>query len=787
AQFHVREFFLINWTAVPGAHHYVLEADDEPSFSYPLTLTTDPLKFGTSFRAGWGNALNVFYRVVAVSADGVRGLPSPTLSVQITNAAPVPPPPVLRAPTGGASVTWPFTLDWTDTADPQVAGYDVDIDNEPNFLGTVGVLFVQGVTRSDYMVVPDPALGGSNIFPPGTYFWRVRGVHGDVVGPWSAGASFTVAPLPATPPGLAIFHIITEPGSVSGGNSTQARVTLNMPAPPGGALVNIATDLPHAQTASSVVVPAGKPDATASPILTIPVPGATIGTVRAAYGLGWQENSLGLWPILWGVSLSNEGVVGGASVLGTVTLLNPAPAGGVEVALVNNDSDLISLPATVVIPAGGTGATFDVLTAPVALPTRVPIDSGTAFEGYHAPSTGLTLLPAGSPAPPPSLSSLTLASAQILGEGSTMGTVTLTSPAPAGGANVRLSGSMEGQVVTPPGVIVPAGSVSADFSITVPQVNAPRYVLIQASYGTTGGNQAKLLEVDPGLPGASVLFAFGVNQTNGGLIGGTSTRGTVSTVMLAPAGGGAVALTSDSPSVVQVPPTVAIPAGNSANSFTITTSPVVVGTTVRVDATAGGVTKSQFINVGPDPNAPPLLSSVTLAAASVTGGTSVAGTVLLSGAAPAGGVSVTLATSNLVAKPQPVVLVPAGSSSASFTVTTSAVSTNTPVTITASFGATARTASLTVLAGAAPPPPAPGTPGTPSLVSPADRATVSQPILFDWSDTANAATYLIQISASNNFSPITSSQTVSVSQATITGLPAQQLFWRVRAINSAGT
>src|SRR5262249_45888434 len=162
--------------------------------------------------------------------------------------------------------------------------------------------------------------------------------------------------------------------------------------------------------------------------------------------------------------------------------------------------------------------------------------------------------------------------------------------------------------------------------------------------------------------------------------------------------------------------TVAIPAGNSANSFTITTSPVVVGTTVRVDATAGGVTKSQFINVGPDPNAPPLLSSVTLAAASVSGGTSVAGTVLLSGAAPARarGVPGTLAPSNRVAKPHPLARVPAGPTSASFTVPPRAVSTNAPVTITASFGATARTASLTVLAGAAPPPPAPGTPGTPS-------------------------------------------------------------------------
>src|SRR5262249_23623793 len=148
----------------------------------------------------------------------------------------------------------------------------------------------------------------------------------------------------------------------------------------------------------------GKTDATVSPITTIPVSGAVVGDVVAAYGLGWQQSSLGLWPILWGVALDHEGVVGGGAVLGTVTLLNPAPPGGVVVTLVDNDRDLITLPPSVVIPAGGTGATFTVLTAPVSVPTRVTMDSGTAFETYHAPGTGLTLLPAGSAPPAPSLS-----------------------------------------------------------------------------------------------------------------------------------------------------------------------------------------------------------------------------------------------------------------------------------------------------------------------------------------------------------------------------------------------
>src|SRR5262245_4137516 len=740
------------------------------------------MQFGTTFRAGWGNAIpNIYYRIVAVSADGVRSLPSPTLTVHITNAAPVPPPPTPLSPVGGAAISLPFTFDWTDTANPQITGYDLDIDNEPNFLGTVGVLLVQGVSRSDYMVVPDPLVEGINHFPPGTYFWRVRAIHGDVAGPWSAGASFTVVASRPTPPGLELFSLTAEPSSANGGNPTQARVTLNMPAPPGGALIRIASDFPHAQTPTSVVIPEGKTDATISPITTVPVPGATVGTIRAAYGTGWQQSSLGLFPILWGLSLSEESVVGGATVLGTATLLNPAPPGGVEVTLVNGDSKVMALPPSVFIPAGGTAATFDVVTAPVTVPTRVTIDAGTGFEGYRAPGAGLTLLPPGSPPAPPSLSALTLASPSVLGGSTTTGTVTLIAPAPAGGAQVRLSGSMEGQVVTPPEVTVPTGASAADFTITAPQVNARYYVLIQGTYGTTGGTQAALLEIDPGPPSPPNLFAMGVRPS--ALIGGASGRGTVELVMPAPPGGAVVTLASDNPSVVQVPPSVTIAAGNSTNSFGITTTPVTTATAARISATPGGVTKTAFINVGPDPSAPPLLASVTLGAASVAGGTSVSGTVSLSASAPAGGVSVTLATSNAaVAQVPPIGNVPGGLGSASLPVTTSPVTASTPVTITGFLGSATQSASLTVLPGASPP----STPGTPSLRSPADRATVAQPILFDWSDTANAATYLIQISGTNNFTALAFSQTVSASQATVSGLPNQQLFWRVRGINSAG-
>src|SRR5439155_82293 len=282
--------------------------------------------------------------------------------------------------------------------------------------------------------------------------------------------------------------------------------------------------------------------------------------------------------------------------------------------------------------------------------------------------------------------------------------------------------------------------------------------------GTTGGMQAKLLEIDPP-PGAPVLFAMGVKPS--GLIGGASARGTVELVMPAPAGGGVVTLSSDNPSVAQVPPSVSIAAGNSTNSFTITTSPVSIATGVSINASAGGVTKSAFINLGPDPNAALALTSVTLSVAGVTGGNSVNGTVFLNANAPAGGASVTLATSNLsAARVPPIVLVPAGLGFASFTVTTSPVSANTPVTITGFFGSSTQSANLTVMPSTAPPP----TPGTPSLLTPATDATLAQPILFDWTDTANPA--VAAVPASVTVAAGTTSATFTIPTTSVTASTA---------------
>jgi hypothetical protein len=803
AQFHVRESFNIQWSAVSGAHYYILEADDEPTFSYPLNLTLSPMNFGTQTGAIWGNPLTVYYRVRAVSVDGVRSLPSATVAVQITNAAPVPAGVSQVSPAAGASVQLPFFFDWSDTANPQVPGYDLEVNTSPSFPLASNVLLVSP-SRSDYMATRD-------LLAPGSYFWRVRALHGDVAGPWSAGRAINVT-APITAPDVNLLAILAEPGNAYGGNIGHARVMLDNPAPAGGAVITIATDIPQVNIpGTTVTVPAGKTDATILNIATGPVPNngagsvGIIGDLLAGYANGRGQNSFGILPILYGTSLSDEKVVGGTSVTGTVTLQSAAPAGGVTVKLVSSDSGLVSPPATVFIPGGATDVDFSIPTRAVAEAKRVIIESGTDVDGYRAPQVWLTVTPPGSPTPAASLSALTLSQPSVGAGGTVTGTVRLTSPAPTGGALVRLQGSMEGEVIVPPSVTVPAGSISATFTTSpAPETPFPRWVFIGASYGTSGGLQQRILEIDPA-PGPATLLAIGPASQD--VIGGQSGRASVALVIPAPAGGGTVSLTTDNPSVIHPPASVSIPEGNSAVSFAIPTSPVSGLTTGgNVFATAGGVTKSIFVNVAADPNAPPLLQSLSISPTSVPGGTSATGTVFLSAPAPAGGISVTLSTSNrFVAQVPGVVNVQGGQTTASFSITTFAVSADTTATITA-FYDTTRSASFTVTRGSAPTPtptptptatpvptatptPTPGaTLSAPSQLSPAADARFSPGanITFDWSDVSGAANYTIQIDDADTFSSPLVNQTTSASQFSTSTLPTTRMWWRVRANGSSG-
>ena len=111
------------------------------------------------------------------------------------------------------------------------------------------------------------------------------------------------------------------------------------------------------------------------------------------------------------------------------------------------------------------------------------------------------------------------------------------------------------------------------------------------------------------------------------------------------------------------------------------------------EQSAGGTTTT------PPPPPPPAatLSSLTMNPTSVFGGfQSSTGTVTLSAPAPAGGAQVALSSNNSAAQVPSSVTVPAGATSATFTVSTSAVLSSTSATITASFNGAARSATLSI-------------------------------------------------------------------------------------------
>ena len=104
----------------------------------------------------------------------------------------------------------------------------------------------------------------------------------------------------------------------------------------------------------------------------------------------------------------------------------------------------------------------------------------------------------------------------------------------------------------------------------------------------------------------------------------------------------------------------------------------------------------------------PTLQSVTVSPSSVAGGSNTSGFVMLSGVHRQGGATVALSSSNpTVASVPASVTVGSGTTAVGFTVATTSVSTNTPVTITATYDGVSRTATATVTAAAPPPPPPP--------------------------------------------------------------------------------
>jgi len=298
--------------------------------------------------------------------------------------------------------------------------------------------------------------------------------------------------------------------------------------------------------------------------------------------------------------------------------------------------------------------------------------------------------------------------------------VALIDPALSGAASLRFSSFLGGALydeatglrVDPLGDIHVVGYTGS--------ANFPVAAAVQPQ--TAGGNEGFIVKIV-----SPALVSVALNPAT--VTGGAGSTGTVTLSAAAPTAGAIVTLTSGNTNAATVPASVTVAAGATTATFAITTKAVTAGTVATITATYDGVSKALGLVVNP------LLGSLTLNPSVLTGGAGSTGTVTLTAAAPAGGTVVTLTSGNVnVATVPASVTVAAGATSATFAVTTKAVTGVTQVNITATCSGASRIVTLTVnapagLAGVSVTPTAvtggAGSTGTVTLGNPSEASTAS--------------------------------------------------------------
>ena len=258
------------------------------------------------------------------------------------------------------------------------------------------------------------------------------------------------------------------------------------------------------------------------------------------------------------------------------------------------------------------------------------------------------------------LYSLTLSQDYVVAGGSVTATVSLNGRAPQGGFNVSIrSNNFAAQV--PYQVTIPQGQTSAQFAVPTTSVFSTQNVTLTAQAGTV--TQTAALEIDTA--STAQISSFVTTATS--LQGGVSVTATATLNAAAPAGGVTVQLTSDNAAVLLPTPAVlVIPFGQQSASITLATTTVSVSQTVTLTATCGHSTQQTTITL-----APPFF--LTLSSSSVTGGSTVIGTIALGQPAPSVGLTLYFKSTDPVVQLPASVNIPSGQSSTAITITTSAV------------------------------------------------------------------------------------------------------------------
>ena len=455
--------------------------------------------------------------------------------------------------------------------------------------------------------------------------------------------------------------------------STTCTVMLVAAAPTGGVSVSLTSSSPQLPVGPSVTVAANATTATFTATAGS-ISAAAVATLTATLNGVSKTAPVSLTPLpsLTSVSCATLSLGPGQTTTCTVVLSAGAPTGGAAVT-VSSSAASLNAPATVTVTAGQTSATFTVTGAATIAAAETAVlmaryNGATQTESiFMVPSASLTRL---SCTPP------TLTSGQTF-----TCTVNLSSAAPTGGVTVTIA-SDNAAVPVPATITVPASGSSQSFSGTAGSVTAAGTATIIAS--ARGAQQTAKIFLSPPVTLSSVTCSAK------SLSSGDSASCTVGLSAGAPSSGANVTLSSNNTAVTLSTPSVAVAAGSSTGTFKVTAGALSADASATIAAVYGGVSKTATIALTVAITVNTLACSPT----SIGAGQSGTCTVTLSGAAPAGGASVALASNNASVTVPSAVTVLAASSSASFSATLGTITTAAIARITASYNTSSKTFSV---------------------------------------------------------------------------------------------
>jgi hypothetical protein len=365
-------------------------------------------------------------------------------------------------------------------------------------------------------------------------------------------------------------------------------------------------------------------------------------TLASSDGIAISVNNATVFALWDGIKPSSVtsilgSLYGGASTTGTVNIGSSATGPGATIQFSSNNACL-TVPASGLIAKGSTSTTFAVNTTPVNTDTAVTVTASRYGFTSTVPVTVKTAI----------MSTFAVAPTSVQGGVSSTGTITLNGKAGSAGKTITLTGSTP--VTVPASASVVAAATSGTFTVQTAAVSVSTVSTIHATLGST--TLSANITVTPAL-----LSTFVWTPTS--VIGGFNATGVITLNGKAGPSGDTITLSGAGP--IHLTPTAVVAAGQTTDTFTLTTVAVKVPTVEVVKATFNSQVLQASLTV--DPTA--TISTISVSNTTPYMTQQVIGTVTLTGNALVNvPITATSGNTRMVIDTQPTVL--AGTNSATF-------------------------------------------------------------------------------------------------------------------------